>query len=72
MSNHFPGKTCADCGHCQPGMNTSKDVMVRTCQRNPPRVIPVITQQGVAVISARPEIRASDAACGEFASEVNK
>lgn len=57
---------CGDCVHCMPGPNTKNDIMSRNCFRFPPTAFGVLTPQGVAVISARPEIQMGTFACGEF------
>ncbi len=64
-----PELTCSDCIYCQPGPNTQKDVLSRVCYRNPPTALAILTQQGVAVLSVRPEIRVDTLACGEFETE---
>ena len=57
---------CGDCVHCQPGPRTKEDIMSRACYRFPPTAFGVLTQQGIAVMSVRPEIRVDTIACGEF------
>jgi hypothetical protein len=48
------------------GIKTQDDIMARSCYRNPPSVIGVLTAQGIAVVSAYPEIRVDTPACGEY------
>lgn len=57
---------CGDCVHCQPGPRTKDDIMSRACYRFPPTTLGVLTQQGIAIMSVRPEIRVDTIACGEF------
>lgn len=60
---------CGDCVHCQPGPRTQEDILSRACYRNPPTAFGVLTQQGIAVMSVRPEIRIDTFACGEFETD---
>ena len=60
---------CGDCIHCQPGPRTQEDILSRVCYRNPPTAFGVLTQQGIAVMSVRPEIRIDTFACGEYEPE---
>lgn len=60
---------CGDCIHCHPGPKTQSDVFARVCHRHPPKTFGVMTQQGFAVVSARPEIRTDTFACGEYETE---
>ena len=57
---------CGNCIHCQHGPNTQRDIMSRACYRHPPTAFGVLTQQGIAVMSVRPEIRVDTFACGEY------
>ena len=57
---------CGDCVHCKPGPKTQEDVLARVCYRNPPSVVGVLTAQGIAIVSARGEIRVDSYACGEY------
>lgn len=61
--------TCGDCIHCQAGPDTQHDVLARLCYRNPPTAFGILTQQGVAVMSVRPQVRVDTLACGEFEPE---
>lgn len=76
---HFPQGTpkeelplvfvCGDCVHCQPGPNTKNNVLSRSCFRNPPTAVAILTQQGIAVMSVRPEVNADTPACGEYETD---
>lgn len=63
------GMVCGNCVHCLPGPQTKGDVLARNCYRYPPTAFGVLTQQGVAVMAVRPEIRVDTPACGEFETE---
>ena len=64
--------TCRDCVHCLPGPNTKNDVLSRCCYRYPPLASIAQAQQGIAIISYRPEIRTDTTACGEFESLIDE
>lgn len=67
--NNVNTPVCGDCVYCGPGPNTQKDVLSRNCYRYPPTAIGTVTQQGIIVVSARPEIRVETPACGEYETE---
>lgn len=58
--------TCGDCIYCREGPRTKDDIFARVCYRNPPTLVGGVTNQGMAIVTARPEIRTDTWACGEF------